>query len=209
MRKRAKTNSPPAPKVRKGEESAERILEIAARLFSTHGYEATTLRSIADVAGLKTASLYYHFKSKDELLDAVVATGLRKAVEAFQAAQAELAPDSTFEQRLHAAVRSHLKIMQSLGPTAQTSRQLLTQLSDAQRQKHLHMRTQYEQLWSDLLQESDHFQLCRPGLRLGIVRLFLLGAINWSTEWMDPKKESIETISTIATDFFLRGIVGK
>lgn len=48
------------------------IESAAAKLFFLHGYQATTLRDIAHEVGIKPASLYYHFPSKQDLLFAVL-----------------------------------------------------------------------------------------------------------------------------------------
>lgn len=50
----------------------ERILRVASELFSEHGYEATSLRAIAERLGVTKAALYYHFKSKEEILQAIL-----------------------------------------------------------------------------------------------------------------------------------------
>jgi TetR/AcrR family transcriptional regulator, cholesterol catabolism regulator len=47
-------------------------LRLAARLFATQGYTATTMRVIAEQAGIEAASIYYHFSSKEELVDVVM-----------------------------------------------------------------------------------------------------------------------------------------
>jgi AcrR family transcriptional regulator len=52
-------------------DTRERILEIAMELFTQQGYEATSLRQIADRLGVTKAALYYHFQSKDDLLIAL------------------------------------------------------------------------------------------------------------------------------------------
>lgn len=50
----------------------ERIIEEALTLFSTNGFKGTSVKSIADSVGIKDASLYKHFKSKQEILDIIV-----------------------------------------------------------------------------------------------------------------------------------------
>lgn len=50
----------------------ERIIEEALTLFSTNGFKGTSVKSIADAVGIKDASLYKHFKSKQEILDTIV-----------------------------------------------------------------------------------------------------------------------------------------
>jgi AcrR family transcriptional regulator len=66
-----------------------RILEIATELFTEQGYDATSLRQIAEQLGFSKAALYYHFKSKDEILLALVQPALelqKKLVERIMAA---------------------------------------------------------------------------------------------------------------------------
>jgi AcrR family transcriptional regulator len=61
---------------RKGEITAERILDAAEELFAMHGYAGTTLRDVANAVGLRTPSLYNHFASKDALYAAVLERGI-------------------------------------------------------------------------------------------------------------------------------------
>ncbi len=50
----------------------EIILEKALRLFATHGYQGVYVGQIADEVGIKAPSLYNHFKSKQEIFDAIL-----------------------------------------------------------------------------------------------------------------------------------------
>jgi len=63
----------PAPQDRR-----EVILREAAKLFARQGVTATTVREIADAAGILSGSLYHHFTSKDEIVDAVLSTFLHE-----------------------------------------------------------------------------------------------------------------------------------
>jgi AcrR family transcriptional regulator len=49
-----------------------RIQEVAIELFIEHGYEATSLREIAERLGVTKAALYYHFKSKEEIVQSLL-----------------------------------------------------------------------------------------------------------------------------------------
>jgi AcrR family transcriptional regulator len=57
-------------------DTRERILEVAARLFSERGFAGTSIRDIADALGVTKAALYYHFPSKDAILGEIVAQPL-------------------------------------------------------------------------------------------------------------------------------------
>lgn len=52
------------------------IVEIAAGLFAERGYRATTVREIADAAGLLSGSLYHHFDSKESIIDELLSSFL-------------------------------------------------------------------------------------------------------------------------------------
>ena len=49
-----------------------RILDVAMELFAEHGYEKTSLREIADRLGVTKAALYYHFRTKEDILAGIV-----------------------------------------------------------------------------------------------------------------------------------------
>ncbi len=51
-------------------------MDAALQLFSEHGFEGSSLQQIADRLGVTKAALYYHFRSKDDLLQALVAPAL-------------------------------------------------------------------------------------------------------------------------------------
>ena len=71
------TSAAEAPSLRrKGELTAERILDAAEALFAEHGYAGTTLRDVATRVELRIPSLYNHFSSKDALYAAVLQRGI-------------------------------------------------------------------------------------------------------------------------------------
>jgi AcrR family transcriptional regulator len=55
-----------------------RLLDTALRLFTEHGVEGTSLQMIADALGVTKAAVYYHFKAKDEITEAVTEPALRE-----------------------------------------------------------------------------------------------------------------------------------
>lgn len=56
----------------------ERIIEAADGLFYEHGFARTSFADIAAVVGLSRGNFYYHFKTKDEILEAVIGLRLRR-----------------------------------------------------------------------------------------------------------------------------------
>jgi AcrR family transcriptional regulator len=55
-----------------------RLLATALKLFTEHGVEGTSLQMIADALGVTKAAVYYHFKAKDEITEAVAEPALRE-----------------------------------------------------------------------------------------------------------------------------------
>jgi AcrR family transcriptional regulator len=58
-------------------EPRERILDAAAALFTEHGYAGTSTRAVAERAGIREASLYYHFAGKSEIRRELVEASVR------------------------------------------------------------------------------------------------------------------------------------
>lgn len=80
----AAARSSPGPSrsaTRKGRRTRERILDTAEALFAERGFAGTTLRDVADAAGLRIPSLYNHFAGKEALYAAVLERGIRPVVE--------------------------------------------------------------------------------------------------------------------------------
>ena len=65
-----------------------RILKAALDLFTEHGVSGTSLQMIADAAGVRKASVYFQFKTKDELIIAVTEMQLARLEDALDAAEA-------------------------------------------------------------------------------------------------------------------------
>jgi TetR/AcrR family transcriptional regulator, cholesterol catabolism regulator len=64
---------------------ADEIIDAAARVFAERGYHGTTTQAIADVLGMRQASLYYYFPSKEAALEVVCLRGTDGFVEAAEA----------------------------------------------------------------------------------------------------------------------------
>ncbi len=107
----------------KSDISRARILDAAAKMFRQKGYAATTLIEIARAAGMQAGSLYYHFGSKDELLEEVLDIGMRRVHEAVEESQERLPADSSHRDRIRVAVEAHLTyVEQSLADQQKADR---------------------------------------------------------------------------------------
>ena len=58
--------------VKEAEERKEEILDAAEKLFGTKGFDHTSTNDILEAVGIARGTLYYHFKSKEEILDGVI-----------------------------------------------------------------------------------------------------------------------------------------
>jgi AcrR family transcriptional regulator len=67
-------------------ERREHLVRLAAELFAEKGYQATTVRNIADEAGILSGSLYHHFDSKESIVDEILTSFFDALTAANQAA---------------------------------------------------------------------------------------------------------------------------
>ena len=74
------SEKPQSLRERKRRETSERIIEKGLKLFVKNGYEATTLETIAEAAGISRRTFFYYFKSKEDVLLAARDSGFREAL---------------------------------------------------------------------------------------------------------------------------------
>ncbi|WP_434621379.1 TetR/AcrR family transcriptional regulator [Arthrobacter sp. A5] len=72
---------------RKAGGTRAQIQTVALRLFAEHGYEATSMREIAEQLNITKAALYYHFASKEDIVRALIETMLAQTSELIQWAE--------------------------------------------------------------------------------------------------------------------------
>jgi AcrR family transcriptional regulator len=89
--------------LRPGATARAQILDAAAELFTTRGYASTSTRAIADAVGVRQPSLYHHFATKDDLLEALLIETVTPSLPVAEALLARPAPDvAAAAARLHA-----------------------------------------------------------------------------------------------------------
>ncbi|GAA3303245.1 TetR family transcriptional regulator [Dactylosporangium matsuzakiense] len=97
-----------APETSRGEQTRKLIVDTAVRLFRDQGYDRTTMRGIAQEAGVSVGNAYYYFPSKDHLVQQFYATVQEDAA----AASAErLAQPGPFDERLRVALTAMFDVM--------------------------------------------------------------------------------------------------
>ena len=177
------------------------LLRVAARLFRERGFDGTTIRDIADAVGMRSGSPFYHFKSKPEILAAVMEEGL---VAGLPTAEAIVAGGLAPREKFRALVRAHLETVLAEGhdfiPVLLYDWRCLTPLLQ---QRVLVLRDRYDQLWQDLVTELHGAgELASDGK---VARLLLIGAINYSVLWYrEGQGSDLDQIAQEAVDMFLR-----
>lgn len=206
-RSRAPVTEPTALPV--PEATRDQILIEAARLFRHQGYAATTLRQIATAAGIKAGSIYYHFGSKDEILSVVLDQGIDVVIQAVRSRVDALPPTATQRERVAAAIEGHLFGLLQHGDFTSANIRLYGQIPLAAKNKHRIIRRAYADYWDQLLEQAMASSEFRADADLAVIRLFLIGALNWTVEWYNPQRGSFKTFVAQITDIVFDGIASR
>lgn len=183
------------PALRKSEATRESILNAAARVFRAEGYSGATLSGIAARIGMKAGSLYYHFDSREALVEAVMARGVTRTAEAVKAKLGALPANAKKMERLRAAIETHLLLILEQEDIASATIKLIWQVPPAIRERILAQQRAYGAVWKKLLSEARAAGDIRPDLDLSVVRMAIMGALNWSADWYRLGKMSPAAIA--------------
>lgn len=183
-----------------------RILDASAELFVEQGYVGTSLRQIAGAAGIQPASVYHHFRSKEDLFVAVLDDGIEVMVEAFEFAARAVQDEPERHARLLAHVRAHLGAVFEHGPYTTAHVTAFFSAPESIRRRVVPQRDRYEERWQELL---AHLAPGLPHDTRRLHRLLLFGAMNTTVDWYDIDGDvSLDEIASTITDQFLIGIEG-
>jgi len=162
----------------------DHILRVAAALFRKHGFERTTLRDIAKGCGCLLGSLYYRYPSKDALLVDMADRAVHEAAALLRAA-IESAGDPL--ERLRQALRAHVR---QLAIENDMYFALLFEwrgLGAPAGKRMIALRDGFEGIWDEILGDVGAAGFLRPDVDRRLLRLILLGALNWTAAWYRPK----------------------
>jgi len=189
----------------KSERTRERILDAAAASFRERGFAATRLSDIADRANLQTPSLYYHFASKEELIEVVLALGVTRTFEHVRARVGEV-PANDPLGRLRAAIEAHVEMVLETGNYSAANLRLYGQMPDDIRRRLQRVQRRVGRYWNELLEQARDAGAIRSDLNLSAVRMLILGALNWTAEWYRPGGLTAAEIASHATALVLEGL---
>lgn len=156
-----------------------KVLDEAARLFRTRGFDGTSVRDIARAVGILPGSLYCHFETKEALLVAVYVKGVQQISDSVRDA---IAQQSDPWERLEAACVAHLEAILHDDDYAQVVVRVRPADVPVAHASLIDLRNQYEALFAGLIRDLP---LGRATDRR-VMRLMLMGAMNWSQTWYRP-----------------------
>jgi AcrR family transcriptional regulator len=176
----------------------------AARLFRRKGFDGTSTRDIAAAAGMQSGSPFYHFRSKQALLFAVMQEGMRHAVErqrqAIAAAAMEALPAAA---QLRLLVRHHFEVL--LGAGSDFIPVMLYEarsINARQRAALAALQGEYEAAWEPVLRALHDAGRLKADVKLA--RLLIFGALNWSVQWFDRRKgATLDELADAALELFI------
>jgi TetR/AcrR family transcriptional regulator, cholesterol catabolism regulator len=181
------------------------LISAAARLFREKGFAATSTRDIAAAVGMHSGSPFYHFRSKEALLYAVMEAGMHAAL-ARQATALQTEPGARAAQRLRHLIRAHFETL--LGPGNDFIPVMLFEsrtLKPGPRAALGELQAAYEAAWMPVLHDlqcDGHL-----GAPVHLSRLLILGALNWSVQWFDPRgAATLDELTDAALRLFLKDV---
>ena len=205
LAKRAKTSAKPSP-IKKSDATRQRILDAAAHVFQSKGYALARLSDIAKRAKTQTGSIYYYFASREAIVAEVLRVANERTAATVLGRIAELPADAPVRDRIEAAIRGHFAIVLSGDSYASAHMRIFDQTPKKVREHFLRVLDENAEVWRDLFAEARAAGLLRPDVDLSVMRLLLLGMINWSIEWYKPGRLSVDEIARQATILFIEGV---
>jgi hypothetical protein len=156
--------------------TADEIRQVALVQFANGGYEGTSMRQIADGVGIRAASLYNHFGSKEEMLWDLTSSAIESLMLVCREALDELPDTPTASERLDAFVRAHVKFHIENSDQAQLVNGQMSSLSRQHRRQAVAQRDKYQDELAAILADgvaSGEFDL--PDERLVLFAILQMG----------------------------------
>ena len=183
------------------------VLDAAATIFAEKGYAAASTRDIADRLGVRQASLYYYFPSKEAALAAICELGVKDFIEILQGIIAKPMPAA---EKLRAAIANHLSPLRT-HPDADYIRVFVRhrhELPDGLRQRIAGLARAYQALIERLFREGIKAGEIRVDVDPQLATLALLGLCNSVlTNRALPRASTIDDIIEEYARIIIGGVV--
>ncbi|CAM3562919.1 TetR/AcrR family transcriptional regulator [Nocardioides marinus] len=167
-----------------GASRREELLRIAADLFATKGFRNTTVRDIADAAGILSGSLYHHFDSKESMVDELMRTF---QAELFAAYDDILASTDDARSKLERAVRLSFETIERRGAEVAIFQNEAATLGQLERFGYLAERNrQSRDVWVSLLTEGVESGALRSDLDITLTYRFIRDTVWVAVRWYRP-----------------------
>ncbi len=141
-------------KPRKADVTRRAILITTARMFAEKGYSECNLREIAEEVGIKAGSFYYHFRSKDQILDEILDASITLMSGAVNSAVAELGPDAPALAKIAVAMRAHVATFLVDDASSAALMRVYEHLPPSMKRRSREQRRAYAQIWFDLFEQG-------------------------------------------------------
>lgn len=181
------------------------LLATAAEVFAAQGYNATTVRKIADAAGMLAGSLYYHFDSKESMIDEILSTFLDELWAGYDAVLASgLGPRETIEGLVTESFKQIDRHRPAVAVYQKESRHLSVQprfsyLGDLQQR--------FEKAWLGTLERGVEEGVFRSDLDPRLTYRFVRDTVWVAANWYRPGgRHSPEEIARQYLSMVLDGI---
>ena len=169
----------PARAHRRGTSRLPLLLDVAAHAFADRGFAGASVREICGAAGMLPGSLYCHFATKEALLVTVCEEGVRRISAAVDTAVDRV--DGAWP-RLEAAAVAHVEALLDRSAYSQVVIRVRPTDAPSVERELAALRDDYERRWVRL---AAALPLGRA-VRRADLRLFVLGALNWTHTWYRP-----------------------
>ncbi|MFO7600166.1 MAG: TetR/AcrR family transcriptional regulator [Candidatus Desulfacyla sp.] len=178
------------------------VTEAAAELFSTRGFIETSMEEIARTAQMSKGGIYHYFKSKTEILDAVVSDFMDHVLADIED---QLAGLEDREEKLSFLVRRHVDIYIRHMHAARVLLKAANNLPSSERKQLTSKERRYYDAVAGVI--TPFLGEARDKGILTAATFSLLGMCNWIYSWYDPKGPiDPERLSEIIIAIFTRGI---
>ncbi|WP_405846700.1 TetR/AcrR family transcriptional regulator [Streptomyces sp. NBC_01518] len=190
----------------KSARTRERILDAAAHVLSRKGYAGTRLSDVAEQAQIQAPAIYYYFSSREVLIEEVMWVGVARLREHVAEALDALPADTTPMDRVDAAVEEHLRYQLAISDFATAAIRNAGQVPEDIRTRQLAEEAKYGDIWRALIQDAQKAGELRADLEPRVARMLVLGALNWTTEWWNPRQGSLDVVVRTARSLVRHGL---